>query len=175
MEALEAILSRRSIRHFTGKPVPQETVRKLLEAGMSAPSACDFQPWQLVVINDRTLLDQIPAFHNHAAFLPEAPMAILVCGEPGVSRYWQQDCAAAAQNILLAAHSLGLGAVWLGLFPRDNRVIPMRGLLGIPEDVTPMALIAIGYPAEQKPPLSKFQAEKVHYNRWHPEKDDKTP
>lgn len=166
MEAFETILSRRSIRHFTGKAVPKEIVQKLLEAGMSAPSACDFQPWQLIVIDDRKILDEIPSFHNHAAFLPGAPMAILMCGELEVSRYWQQDCAAAAQNILLAAHSLGLGAVWLGIFPRENRVVPMRKLLDIPEDIQPMALIAIGYPAEEKPPHSKFNMTKVHYNSW---------
>ena len=166
METLEAILSRRSIRHYTSDAIPPEVLQKLLEAGMSAPSACDFQPWQLLVISERKILDEIPSFHNHAAMLPEAPLAILVCGEPEISRYWQQDCAAAAQNILLAAHALGLGAVWLGLYPRENRIVPLRKLLGIPEAVTPLALIAIGYPNEQKPPQGKFKAEKVHYNRW---------
>ena len=166
MEALEAILTRRSIRHYTKEPISQEMIQKLLEAGMSAPSACDFQPWQLVVINERKVLDEIPTFHPHAAMLPEAPLAILICGEQDISRCWQQDCAAAAQNILLAAHALGLGAVWLGLFPRESRVAPLRKLLGIPEAVIPLALIAIGHPDEQKPPQGKFKAEKVHYNRW---------
>jgi nitroreductase len=166
METLQAILTRRSIRKYTNGPVSQELIQKLLEAGMSAPSACDFQPWDLVVITDRKTLDEIPSFHNHASMLPEAPLAILVCGEPDTSRYWQQDCGAAAQNILLAAHALGLGAVWLGLYPRENRVVPLKKLLGIPEAVTPMALIAIGHPGEQKPPQGKFKAEKVHYNQW---------
>lgn len=166
METLEAILTRRSIRHYTEEPVSPETIKRLLEAGMSAPSSCDFQPWQLVVITERRLLDEIPSFHNHAAMLPEAPLAILVCGEPDVSRYWQQDCAAASQNILLAAHALGLGAVWLGMYPREYRVTPMKKLLGIPENVTPLALIAIGHPAEQKPPQGKYSEAKVHYNKW---------
>ena len=166
METLQAIFTRRSIRHYTKDPVSAETVQKLLEAGMSGPSACDFQPWHLVVIDDRKILDEIPTFHAHASMLPEAPMAILVCGEPDVSRYWQQDCGAAAENILLAAHDLGLGAVWLGLYPRENRTAPMRKLLNIPENVTPMALIVMGHPNEQKPPQGKFKEEKVHRNRW---------
>jgi nitroreductase len=166
LEALQAILTRRSIRKYTKERVSPETIQKLMEAGMSAPSACDFQPWQLVVIDDRKVLDEIPSFHHHAAMLPEAQVAILVCGEPETSRYWQQDCGAVAQNILLAAHALGLGAVWLGLYPRENRVAPLRKLLGIPETITPMALIALGYPNEQKPAQGKFKAEKVHYNRW---------
>jgi len=166
METLEAILTRRSIRHYTQEPISQETVQKLLEAGMSAPSACDFQPWHLIVIDDRKILDEIPSFHQHASMLPEAPLAILVCGEPDTSRYWQQDCAAASQNILLAAHALGLGAVWLGLHPREKRTQPMQKLLGIPEAVMPLSLIAIGHPAEEKAPQGKFQAGKVHYNKW---------
>jgi len=166
METLQAIFTRRSIRHYTKDPVSAETVQKLLEAGMSGPSACDFQPWHLVVIDDRKILDEIPTFHAHASMLPEAPMAILVCGEPDVSRYWQQDCGAAAENILLAAHDLGLGAVWLGLYPRENRTVPMRKLLNIPENVSPMALIVMGHPNEQKPPQGKFTEEKVHRNRW---------
>jgi nitroreductase len=166
MEALENILSRRSIRHYTSEPVSPELIQKLLEAGMSAPSACDFQPWQMIVITERRLLDEIPSFHNHAAMMPEAPMAILVCGEPETSRYWQQDCAAAAQNILLAAHALGLGAVWLGIYPREYRVAPLKTMLNIPDNITPLALIAVGHPAEQKPAQGKFKEEKLHYNGW---------
>jgi len=166
METIEAILTRRSIRRYTKEPVSKEIVQKLLEVGMSAPSACDFQPWHLIVIDDRKILDEIPSFHQHAAMLPEAPLAILVCGEPDTSRYWQQDCAAVSQNILLAAHALGLGAVWLGLHPREKRTQPMQKLLGIPEAVMPLSLIALGHPAEEKAPQTKFQAGKAHYNQW---------
>jgi len=166
MDALEAILTRRSIRHYKSEPIPAELVQKLIEAGLSAPSACDFRPWHLIVVNDRKTLDEIPSFHQHALMLPEAPLAILVCGEPDVSRYWQQDCAAASQNILLAAHALGLGAVWLGLHPREKRTKPMQQLLGIPDHVTPLSLIAIGFPAEEKEPQGRFQAGKVRYNKW---------
>ncbi|MCL2149718.1 MAG: nitroreductase family protein [Dehalococcoidia bacterium] len=166
METLEAILTRRSIRRYTEEQVPQETIQKLLEAGMCAPSACDFQPWHLVVIDDHKILDEIPSFHRHAAMLREAPLAILVCGDPETSRYWQQDCSAVSQNILLAAHAMGLGAVWLGLYPREARTQPMQKLLGLPETIMPLSLIALGHPAEEKAPRVKPQDEKVHYNRW---------
>jgi nitroreductase len=166
MEALEAILSRRSIRHYLDKPLPEDLVKKLLAAGMSAPTACDLYPWHFVVITERALLDEVPKQHPHAAMLPEAPLAILVCGEPDASRYWQQDCSAAAQNILLAAHALGLGAVWLGLYPREQRVTAIRNLCGIPDSIVPLALIAIGYPAESKPMLDKYDEAKIHRGRW---------
>jgi nitroreductase len=166
MEAFEAILSRRSIRKYTDRSVSQDTVKDLLKAGMAAPSANNLQPWQFVVLTERSLLDAVPSFHPHAAMLKEAPLAILVCGEPESSRYWQQDCGAATENILLAAHALGLGAVWLGLFPREDRVKGVRELLKVPEAIIPMALIAIGYAAEEKAPSDRYNEAKVHQNSF---------
>lgn len=166
MEALEAILSRRSIRRYQDKAVSPETVRVLIEAAMSAPSASNMQPWQFVVIDSRAILDAVPGFHPHAGMIKEAPLAVLVCGEPETSRYWQQDCGAATQNLLLAAHASGLGAVWLGLYPREERVKGMRELVKVPEAVIPMALVALGYPAEQKPPSGRFDEAKIHRNGW---------
>jgi nitroreductase len=166
MEAFEAILSRRSIRKYEARPVPQDVVNNLLKAAMAAPSANNLQPWQFVVVTERSLLDAIPVFHPHAAMLKEAPLAILVCGEPESSRYWQQDCGAATENILLAAHALRLGAVWLGLFPREDRVKGVRELLKVPEPIIPMALIAIGYAAEEKAPSDRYNEAKVHRNSF---------
>jgi nitroreductase len=166
MEAIEAILSRRSIRHYLDRPVSAESIARVLEAGMSAPTACDLRPWQFSVIDDRTILDAIQKQHPHASMLAEAPVAILVCGEPDTSRYWQQDCSAAAQNILIAAHSMGLGAVWLGLYPREQRVTAIRQILKVPASCTPLALIALGHPGESKPPLSKYDTSKIHHNAW---------
>jgi len=168
MDAMEAILTRRSIRKYTKQPVSDEVLKELLEAAMYAPSAGNRQPWCFVVINDRKILNEIPEYHPYAQMLKEAPVAILVCcdsdlqlGEHGV-----QDCSAATQNILLAAHAKGLGAVWLGIYPAEPTVTATKKLLNLPEHITPISLISIGYPAEQKPRPDRYQADRVHYNQW---------
>ena len=169
MDAYEAIMTRRSIRRYAPKQVPDRLVEDLLQAGAAAPSAGNEQPWHFVVITELKLLDEVPKFHRYAQMLKEAPLAILVCGDMTLERhegYWVQDCAAATQNILLAAHAKGLGAVWLGIYPREHRVSGMRQLLNIPEHVTPFALISIGYPAEEKPPAQRYDTTRVHRNRW---------
>lgn len=169
MDAMEAILSRRSIRRYTDQPVPDEVVHDLLKAAMSAPSAGNQQPWHWVVINERRILNEIPGIHPYSAMLKEAPLAVLVCGDLKLETnkgYWVQDCSAATQNLLLAAHATGLGAVWLGVYPREERVVALRKLLGLPEHIVPLALVAIGYPAEAKPPANRYVAARVHYNRW---------
>ena len=166
---MDAILTRRSIRKYTGDPVPEEIVQELLEAGMSAPSAGNEQPWHFIVINERKLLNEIPKYHPYSQMLKEAPLAILVCGDEQLEKYkgfWVQDCSAATENILIAAQDKGLGTVWLGIYPIEERVAAFRHFLDIPENVIPMALIAVGYPAEEKPPAKRYNAERVHCNRW---------
>lgn len=169
MEAFEAIISRRSIRKYTSQEVPQEVLEGLLKAAMSAPSASNEQPWYFIVIKDRKILNKIPKFHRYSSMLIEAPIAILVCGdlnELKSSGFWVQDCSAATQNILVAANAKGLGAVWLGVYPRERRVNGLRRLLGIPENVVPFSLISIGYPAEKKMPANRFDTSRIHYDRW---------
>lgn len=169
MDAMQAILSRRSIRRYTDQPLPEALITDLLKAAMSAPSAGNQQPWQFVVINERGILDKIAQFHPYARMLLEAPAAILVCGDLKLETskgYWVQDCSAATQNLLLAAHASGLGAVWLGVYPREERVVALRALLGLPEHIAPLALVAVGYPAESKPPSNRYDAARVRYNRW---------
>lgn len=169
MDAMEAILSRRSIRSYTQQAVSEQLIEELLKAGMSAPSAGNEQPWQFIVINDRQILDEIPNHHPYAQMLIEAPVAIMVCGDLELEKhkgYWVQDCCAAAQNILIAVQAKGLGAVWLGVYPREDRVKAMRKLLSIPEQIIPLAVIAIGYPAEQKPPANRYDISRIHSNRW---------
>jgi nitroreductase len=167
MDAIEAILTRRSIRRYTGKKVSARVVEELLKAGMSAPSANNSQPWHFVVINDRQILDRIPAFHAYSSMLYFAPVAIAVCGDSKISvLYWVQDCSAATQNILLAAHTRGLGAVWLGIYPIEERVRALQKLLNLPEQIVPLSLISLGYPAANKPPENRFNPARVHQNRW---------
>jgi len=165
----DPVLRRRSIRKYTGERVSDEHVERLLRAAMAAPSAGNQQPWQFVVIRERGLLEAIPDVHPYAAMVPEAPLAILVCGDRRLERwpqYWGQDCAAATENLLIAATQLGLGAVWLGVHPLEERVDGLRALLGIPMDVTPFALVPVGWPAEAKPPSDRYDPERVHHDRW---------
>ena len=169
MDAIEAIMTRRSVRRFRDAPVPEQVVRTLLEAAMAAPSAGDQRDWHFVVIDDRSLLERVPDVHPYASMVPDAPLAILVCGD--LSReshagYWVQDCAAATENLLLAARALGLGAVWLGVYPREDRVAGLRRLLSLPEHVVPLALVPVGHPAQDQGPEDRFDATKVSRNRW---------
>jgi len=170
MDAMESLFSRRSIRKYTSAAVSEEAVREILEAAMSAPSAGNQQPWHFVVIDDRQILDRVPEFHPHSLMCREARLAILVCGDPSLEKhagYWVQDCAAATQNLLLAVHAEGLGGVWVGVYPREERVIGFRKLLNIPEHVVPFAVIPIGHPAEQKPPRpDRYNKARMHKNAW---------
>ena len=169
MDALEAIHTRRSIRKYEDKPVPQQLVKAILAAAMSAPSSCNAQPWRFGIITDRKLLEQIPEINSHAAMAKDAPMAILVCGDmllEEYSGYWVVDCAAAVENLLLAAHAHGLGAVWTGVYPRQDRMEGFSRLLNLPEEVMPHSLIALGYPAEQLPREDRYKEERVYFNRW---------
>lgn len=169
MDAMEAIISRRSIRQYLPQDISDDIIQKLLKAAMNAPSAGNQQPWHYVVIRNRQVLDEIPKFHQYAQMLKRARLAIAVCGDLEKQLhegYWIQDCSAATQNILLAAHALGLGAVWLGVYPREDRVRNLKSLLVLPEHVLPLCLIAIGYPDEQKPPAERFLPDRIHYDKW---------
>jgi len=166
---MKTILTRRSIRKYTKQAVSDDLINQILEAAMAAPSAGNGQPWQFLVINDRKLLDEIPNLHPHAAMIREAPIAILVCGDLSKEKYpgfWPVDCAAATENLLLGVHAVGLGAVWCGIYPRDERMDAFKKMLGIPEGIMPFALVPIGYPGEEKPPSERFEKERIHYNKW---------
>ena len=166
---MDAILKRRSIRKYENKPIEEQTITKILQAAMSAPSAGNQQPWHFVVIRDRAILDAIPQYHPYAQMMTQAPVAIVVCGDPSLEKhkgYWVQDCSAAVQNILIAVESLGLGAVWLGVYPNEERMEPTRKLLGIPQSVIPMAIIPMGYPAEFKPPADRYNEQRIHMEKW---------
>lgn len=169
METLKAILTRRSVRHFTSDPIQEEDLQELLRAGMQAPSAKNEQPWHFVILDDSKLLHAIPKFHPHARMLLEAPLAILVCSDRTLETKrasWLLDCAAATQNILLAAHAKGLGAVWLGVFPDADRISGMQKLLALPEDIRPVSLIAVGHPASVPQPVDRFIPARIHRNQW---------
>jgi len=168
MDAIEAILSRRSIRRYTSQKVSDQLIKELLEAAMSAPSASNEQPWHFVIIDDRKILEGIPRFHPYSSMLREAPVAILVCIDldAGTEGFLIQDGSAATENILIAAYAKGLGAVWLGIYPLKERITGMRKLLAIPDRILPLSLISIGYPGERIPRGNRYQASRVHKNRW---------
>ena len=166
---MKSILNRRSIRKYTSRAVEDSKIQQLLKAAMAAPSAGNEQPWEFVVLRDRKILNAIPKIHPYSLMLYEASVAVLVCGDLSrekYSGYWVQDCAAATENMLLAAVEQGLGAVWLGVYPIEERVCEMRKLLNIPETVVPFSLVSIGYPAEQPGPSDRFNPSRIHYDKW---------
>jgi nitroreductase len=169
METIEAILTRRSIRHYTDQPIAKETIDILLTAAMYAPSASNKQPWHFVVIDDRDILNAIIEFHPHAKMLANAKCAILVCGDSELALapgYIPVDCSAASQNILLAAHGMGLGACWLGIHPREERIAEIRKIIALPENIHPVSLISLGYPAKQPSKPERFDASRIHWNKF---------
>jgi len=169
MDTLEAIFTRRSIRVYTGQPIPENVIDQLLRAAMQAPSAGNQQAWQFITVTERAKLSALAEVLPYGKMLTSAPLCIIVCGDLEKEKskgYWVQDCSAATQNILLAAHAMGLGAVWLGVYPREQRVIDIRTTLGIPESVIPLCAIAVGYPGEEKPRADRYNSERVHFNRW---------
>lgn len=169
MDAMTAIRTRRSVRSFTSEDVTDAEVKEILGAAMSAPSAGNEQPWEFVVIRDKQLLGEIGKFSKYAGYAKKAPVSILVCGNLDYDKYggfWVQDVSAATQNILLAAHAMGLGAVWTGVHPEKGRVKGFRKLLGIPSKIVPFSLVVIGHPKKQPSPVQRFKEDRVHFDGW---------
>jgi len=169
---VENIMTRTSIRQYTDQPISADTIETLLRAGMAAPTAVNKQPWHFVAVTDKDKLAQLATANPNAGMTAKAPLAIIVCGDmqktlEGQGRaFWIQDCSAATENILLAAHALGLGGVWTGLYPNDERVAAVREILKAPEYIVPLCAIVLGYPAEQPEPKDKWKPENVSYNEF---------
>lgn len=165
---MNALFRRRSIRKYKKHmPVENEKLRKLLMAGFAAPSARNRQPWNFLIINERAILDKVPDYHPYAEMILEAPLAILVMGDRNMQEmdgYIAQDCSAATENILIEAAELGLGSVWLGVYPREERINGMRELFEIPLNLLPFSLIVIGYADEEKDSNQRYNEEKIYFN-----------
>ena len=169
MKNLDFIFDRRSIRKYTNKPIENEKIELVIKAAMYAPSAMNRQPWHFIVIDDKILLHKITEIHQHAAMLKGASHGIVICGDEELQHddgFWIVDCGAATENMLLAAHALGLGACWIGIQPREARKRAFAEILGLPTHVKPFALVSLGYPAEPRPRPERFHREKIHKNLW---------
>ena len=168
---LENIHSRKSVRQFTSEPVSDEHIETMLRAAMAAPTAVNYQPWRFVVITEREQLDAMSEVLPFAKMLKQAPLAIVVCGQTtwfdgNENPFWQQDCSAAVQNLLLTAEALGLGAVWTGVYPDMRLAQPLAEYLGLPSDVMPLCTIPIGHHDGSTQPRDKWKPENIHYNKW---------
>ena len=170
--AINNIMTRTSIRQYTNEPVSKADIETMLRAGMAAPTAVNRQPWHFVVINSKEKLAELAGDNPRGGMLKKAPLAIVVCGNmdkalSGQGRgFWVQDCSAATENILLAANAIGLGAVWTGLYPDENRAGAVAKVLKLPETYIPLCTIVIGHPAELPTPKDKWKPENVSYNEF---------
>lgn len=166
----EILFTRRSIRKYKkDKPIGDDVLNFILDAAMCAPSARNKQPWHFLVTRDRKKLDQLSELHPYGKMLKDATMAIMVCGDIKLEDRESANAlngAAATQNLLLAAHAAGLGAVWLGMYPRKERTEAMREVFNYPENIIPVSLISLGYPAEEKPRNNNFKPERIHLEDW---------
>ncbi|MFA6450482.1 MAG: nitroreductase family protein [bacterium] len=166
---LEVIRRRRTIRKFHSDPVPDNIVQELLEAGMCAPSAGDEKPWFFLAITERTILDKMAVIHPYALMMSQVPVAIVVCCDMNhdhLKNHAVLGCAAATQNILLAAEANKLGAAWLGIYPEADRIANFKKLFDLPDHIMPFALIPVGHPGEEKLPKGRFDASRIRYNKW---------
>lgn len=173
--ALECILTRTSVRQYQpDRTISRDTVETLLRAAMSAPTAVNKQPWAFIALDDRAALDSLAQVLPYARMLTKAPLAIVTCGdlskaidgEDADKGFWIQDVSAATENLLLAAHAMGLGAVWTGVYPDAERVKDVQERLGLPANVIPLAVVPVGYPTGPQKPKEKWDPANVHFNKW---------
>lgn len=165
------ILSRRSVRKFQARAVDDSLIKEILRAAMAAPSACCSDPWHFIVLRDASLRAAVASKLPHGHFLADAPTGLVIAGDLGRAvsgelSYMLQDCSAAIENLLLASSMSGLGACWLGVHPRQERVEAVTALLGLPDGIIPVAAVALGWPAEQPKPRTRYREEAVHTDGW---------
>lgn len=169
MDTITALKTRRSIRQFTGGKIDDDVLKTCVECGMFAPSAGNEQPWHFIIIKNRQTLEKIPTIHQYAKMMPLASAGILICFDPSLEKHEQmscQDCAAATQNILLAAHAQGFGSCWLGIYPRKNRMDGFRKMFNIPKSIIPFSLVAIGVSEKEKKAVDRVKTDRVHQETW---------
>ncbi len=164
---MSLLLKRKSIRHYNDQPISDSTITELLKAAMQAPSANNQQPWEFIVVDNPSLLDQLSKTSRGAWMLKDVKRAIVVVmTETEKSPVMApQDCAAATQNILLRATELDLGAVWIGVYPREERFTHVDELLHITNGHA-FSMIALGYPKKEETVKLRYDDSRVHYNTF---------
>ena len=167
----ENIMSRSSVRAYSDKKISNEQIDTLLHAAMAAPTAVNKQPWRILVLQDKALQDSISANMNSMKMATDASAVIILCGDMDATfekcpDYWVQDVSAATENLLLAAHSMGIGAVWCGVYPVTDRVNWFQKIFKMPDNIIPLACVCLGYPSAANTPKDKWIPEHVHYNTW---------
>ncbi len=171
---IDCIMTRASVRSYTGEQINDSIVNKILRAGMAAPTAANQQPWYFVVINEQSLKDSITAAFEYTKMVENCSFAVVVCGDMDNlfkgdipdGGFWVEDCSAASENMLLAAHALGVGGVWCGIYPLKDREQRLRSILNLPSNLTPLNVMAFGYPSQQVAPKDKWDPAKIHYNSY---------
>ncbi len=171
---IDCIMTRASVRSYTSEQVPDSMITTILRAGMAAPTAANQQPWHFVVVTEPSLKDSIAAAFEYTKMVQGCSFAVVVCGDMdrlfegdmADGGFWVEDCSAASENMLLAAHAMGLGGVWCGIYPLRDREQRLRGILNLPFNLTPLNVMAFGYPAQTPAPKDKWAPEKVHYNAY---------
>lgn len=166
---MDAIYNRRSIRRYTQEKVSDENIRSLLKAAMSAPSARNQRPWHFIVVKEKDTLYQLSKTHRYSDMVKDAPLSIVVCGDVHIQSYkdyWVLDCSAATENILIAVEYLKLGAVWVAVYPREERIHHVSQVLSLPSNIVPLCIIPVGHPAEKLEPVNRYDETRIHIERW---------
>ncbi len=169
MNIFEAIATRRSIRKFTDEVVSDAQVTQILEAGMAAPSAGNAQPWRFIVVREKQAMEDIAKLHPYAQMAKESSVCIAVCADTQVEKhagFWVQDCSAAIQNMLLAARGLGIGTVWTGITPVQERAAAFKEFFALPDHVEILGIVVCGYPDQPFKARDTFDAGKVFTEKW---------
>lgn len=173
MNTIETILTRRSIRKYLNDNIKDEQIVNLLKAGMAAPSARDLRPWDFIVVKDEEKKNALSGLLPNGKMLKNAPVGIIITGDKSIYEkhnmpyeYMFCDCFAATENILLAAHELNLGAVWLGVYPKEDRMVGISNLFNLSSNILPVAAISIGVPGEVGKQKDKFDESKIHFDKW---------
>lgn len=169
MDIIKGIMTRASIRKFTGELISDKQLDTILRAGFQAPSAHNYQPWEFIVLRDKEKIKLIKEFHRHAKMTEDAGTIIVVSGDTTRQTnrgFLVSDTSAAIQNMLLTAHGLGLGAVWCGIYDINEYIVNISEILNLPENILPVGMVVVGNKAKDRSPRDRYDENKIHFETW---------